>query len=136
MLTDVNYLTILAVAVAFMVLGFLWYGPLFGKQWMKLVGWTGDEKMDSAQMAKTYGLTYVGSVVMVYVLAQLVNWTNAATYMEGATVGAIAWFGFVATTKLNDVLYGKGKSWNLYLLETGYTLTALLIGGAILAVWK
>jgi hypothetical protein len=33
---SVNFLAILAAAVANLLLGFLWYGPLFGKPWMKL----------------------------------------------------------------------------------------------------
>ena len=35
----INYLAVLAAAVSNMVLGFLWYGPLFGKTWSKLMGW-------------------------------------------------------------------------------------------------
>ena len=33
----VNYLAVLAAAIASMVIGFLWYGPLFGKQYMALM---------------------------------------------------------------------------------------------------
>ncbi|MDO8488446.1 MAG: DUF1761 family protein [bacterium] len=37
-MVPVNYLAILAAAVLSMVLGFLWFGPLFGQTWMKLMG--------------------------------------------------------------------------------------------------
>lgn len=39
-MVPVNYLAILVAAVLSMVLGFLWYGPLFGKEWTKLMGVT------------------------------------------------------------------------------------------------
>jgi hypothetical protein len=37
---EINYLAILASGIIMMVLGYLWYGPLFGKPWMKLAGIT------------------------------------------------------------------------------------------------
>lgn len=37
-LTDVNWLAIVAAAVAAFVVGFLWYGPLFGKRWADAMG--------------------------------------------------------------------------------------------------
>lgn len=36
---DINWLAILAAASS-LVIGFLWYGPLFGKAWMKESGMT------------------------------------------------------------------------------------------------
>ena len=35
---NVNWLAIVAGMVANMVVGALWYGPLFGKRWMKELG--------------------------------------------------------------------------------------------------
>ncbi|MBI3341870.1 DUF1761 domain-containing protein, partial [Candidatus Curtissbacteria bacterium] len=35
---QINYMAVVAAAVVNMVLGFLWYGPLFGKPWMKMMG--------------------------------------------------------------------------------------------------
>ena len=34
----VNYWAIVAGAVLSMVIGAIWYGPLFGKKWMEIVG--------------------------------------------------------------------------------------------------
>ena len=41
--TDLNYLAILVAGISNMVIGFLWYGPIFGKMWMGLIGKTADE---------------------------------------------------------------------------------------------
>ncbi len=64
-LVPINYLAILLCGVASMVLGYLWYGPLFGKPWMKMVGMT-KEKMAAAKdsMPKTYGIMFVSSLFM------------------------------------------------------------------------
>ena len=40
---DLNYLAILVAGISNMVIGFLWYGPIFGKMWMGLIGKTADE---------------------------------------------------------------------------------------------
>ena len=32
----VNYLSVLVATIAGMVVGFIWYGPLFGKTWIRL----------------------------------------------------------------------------------------------------
>ncbi len=44
----INYLAVVVAAIANMVLGFLWYGSLFGKQWIKLSGFTA-EAMNEAK---------------------------------------------------------------------------------------
>ena len=35
---QVNWIAIVIVAVFNMILGTLWYGPLFGKLWMRIIG--------------------------------------------------------------------------------------------------
>ena len=35
----INYWAVLGAAVAMMVIGALWYGPIFGRVWMKLMGY-------------------------------------------------------------------------------------------------
>ena len=39
----INWLSVLIAVVAAQVLGFLWYGPLFSKQWMAALGWTPEQ---------------------------------------------------------------------------------------------
>lgn len=134
----VNYLAVVVAALlGGMALGFIWFGPLFGKQWMKLVGMD-QKKMDDAKkkgMGKTYVLSTLGSLVMAYVLSYFMSYAQASTVLHGLQVAFWAWLGFVATTMLNNVLFGN-KSWKLYKIEAGYQLVALLIMGVVLAVWR
>jgi hypothetical protein len=134
----VNYVAVVIAAVANMVLGFLWYGPLFGKQWMKLSGFTKAD-MDEAKkkgMGKSYGLMALGSLVMAFVLAH--SLVFAASYMHvsglsaGLQSGFWSWLGFVAPVTLGTVLW-DGKPWKLYILTNGYYLVSLLLMGVILA---
>lgn len=140
MTPEINYLAVLVAAVVEMVVGFLWYGPVFGKQWMALSGLT-SEKMDAAKaagMQKTYALMFVGSLVMAYVLAHAVIFASAYTETSGVSAGLMAgfwnWLGFVAPVTLGTVLW-DGKPWKLWTLNNGYYLVSLLLMGIVLAVW-
>ncbi len=132
----VNYLAVLAAAVASMVVGFLWYGPLFGKMWMQLMNFD-KKKIDEAKkkgMGKTYVLAYLAALVTSYVLALFVDYAKAKTIMDGAVLGFWVWIGFFATTQLGMVLW-ENKPMKLYLLNTLHYLVTLAVMGAILAVW-
>ena len=48
--TQVNWIAVLIGGVFNMVFGSLWYGPLFGKVWLKAIGKSADELESSATM--------------------------------------------------------------------------------------
>lgn len=136
MTLPINYLAIFAAAILNMAVGYAWYGPLFGKAWMKLTGRTKESiEKDKDQMPMVMGSMFIGALIMSYVLAVFISLTGASTAVMGAMIGFWAWLGFVATTMLQDVLYEK-KNKNLAAINLGYNLTVLVIGGIILAVWK
>jgi hypothetical protein len=139
-MTDVtiNLTAVLVAAVSSMVVGFLWYSQLlFGKKWMELVGMTkGHMEEAKAGMGKTYGLSFLGGLVMAYVLAHIVSLTNSVTWLAGATAGFWMWLGFVATTGANEYLFSvKPKPWALYFINQGNLLATLLVMGAVIASW-
>ena len=49
-LVPVNYLAVLLSAVSNMVVGFLWYGPLYGKEWRNLVGFNKSNQKNQKEM--------------------------------------------------------------------------------------
>lgn len=137
---EVNYLAVLIAAVASMAVGFVWYGPvLFGKAWMKLMGHT-KEAMEKAkkEMGKTYTISFVGALVMAYVLTHVVAQGQAFygtdPVMTGLMAGFWSWLGFVAPVQMTEVLFGS-KKWNLYFINTGYQLVSLLVMGVIISLW-
>ncbi len=133
---DINLWAVLAAALASMVLGTLWYGPLFGKPWMKMVGMTkaDAEKAKKDGMGKTYLLMFVSSFVLAFVLAHVIQAFGAETWQMGLAAGFWTWLGFIATKSMGGQLWRK-DSWNLYYLNNGYELLNLLIAGLILTLW-
>lgn len=131
---EVNYIAVVVAAIFSMVLGYLWYGPFFGKRWMALMG-IAPATISREGMGRTYAWGFVTALVTAYVLARFVKLAGATTIAGGVEIGFWAWLGFVATVTAASVLYEK-RSTSLYYLNNGYQLVSLAVMGAILAVWK
>ena len=139
----INYLAVLASGVAAMILGSLWYGPLFGKQWIALMGFD-QQKVAEMQakgmqaMWKNYALMFVGALIMAYVLAHGLVFGNAYLGTGGISGGLQGafwyWLGFIAPVTLGVVLW-DGKPWKLWFLNAGYYLVLLLVMSIILSLW-
>ena len=71
---------------------------------------------------------------MAYVLARFVLHYGAASILEGAVIGFMAWLGFVATVTLASVFYESRPS-RLWVINNGYLLLSLVVMGAILGAW-
>ena len=134
---NINYLALLVAAIINIVLGFLWYSPLlFGKPWMKLMGFT-EKHMQEAKkkgMTKTYIIMIISTLVMTYVLAHFVDYLEVTTVSTALQLGCWIWLGFVAPIMLGSVLW-EGKSVKLYLINVLYYLVALCLMAIILALW-
>lgn len=138
----VNYVSVLGAAVFSMVLGSVWYGPLLGSAWMKEMGYKSGKTMQDAMkksMGMTYGLMFVGSLVMAWVLSHSMVFSGMFMKTDGISTGLMtgffSWLGFVAPTSLGTVLW-DGKSWKLWKINAGYYLLSLLGMGFILGMWQ
>ena len=133
----VNYLAILVASIVSMVLGFLWYGPLFGKLWMRWMHFN-KKKIDAAQqqgMWKSYLSAFVGTLVTSLVMAGSLAYIGTRSVVDGITVAFWLWLGFVATTTLGSVLW-EGKPIKVYLLNNAYNLLNLAVMATILVLWS
>lgn len=133
---ELNWLAIVAAGVVNMVVGAVWYSPmLFGKIWMQEIGMKDGEKMGGSEMGKSYGITFLGALVMSVVVSAVIHYSGALTVTDGIMMGLWLWVGFALTLPLNDVVFGK-KTWKLYFLNAMYYFVVLIINGAILASWR
>lgn len=137
---SVNYLAILVGAVMSMVIGAIWYGPLFGKKWMEIIGVSTQDPEANKKMQKAYMPMYVVQFVLtlfqVLVLAHLI----ADTTKVGGTERAVwIWAAFVIPTLAGAVMWtnepGKNK-WVRFLIQGGYQLTIFIVFGLLLQYWK
>ena len=107
----INYLAVLVAAVVSMVLGAVWYGPLFGKKWSELMGWSSMTPEQTAEMKKaskkSYFWMFLSSLVMAYVTAWVMGVAGVTDFSGGLEVGFWLWLGFIATVSLGGVLWEK-----------------------------
>ena len=138
MAPQINYLAVVVAAVAAFALGWIWYGPLFGKAWGSMVGVNMDIKPAGSKMAKTIILNLIGTLIMAWVLDHALIFAIAYLKMGGAQGGLMGgffnWLGFIAPVTLGVVLW-ENKPWKLWFLNAGYYLVSLCVMGVILAVW-
>lgn len=139
-LLTVNYYAVAAGAVLSMLAGSIWYGPLFGKKWMEIIGVNPADTDDRKNMQKgagpLYGVQFVLSLFQVLVLAHLIADTTQATGLERSLW---IWAAFVMPTLTGTVMWtnesGKLK-WARFLIQGGYQLVMFIIFGLLLHYWK
>lgn len=128
-----NYWAILLVAITHAIIGMLWYSPMaFGKIWMNGVG---IKAKDAAKenMFKPVAINIVASLVMAFSLNYLAILTGSVTTTEYIEVAFWIWLGFIATSLFNSVIWEKQNP-NVYIINSGFWLVALIIDAGILAL--
>ena len=130
---SINYWAVLVSAFSAFFIGWIWYGPLFGKLWMKLNGFTEEElKEGGMPMPLMMGINYVAVALAALAIAVFIGAeANAGFGMFAGIMIAVFWIG---TNRLNDVLYER-KPWGLYFINFGYNVLIYAVMGAILGVW-
>lgn len=132
-----NFLAVLVAAIAGTVVGFLWYGPLFGKPWAEMMGFTPDKMTEAKKkgMTTAYTVNFIGALVMAYVLSRSLAERFIASSGPAIVLAFWIWLGFIAFVILGAVLW-EGKPIKLYLINSIYYLVSLSVMAVILAAWR
>lgn len=76
-----NFWLYFVTALVPMIVGAVWYGPLFGKKWMNVNGFT-EESLAGANMAVIFVLSYLFSVLISFFLGGIaIHQTNVFQLM-------------------------------------------------------
>ena len=132
-----NILAILGSGIASLILGFVWYGRLFGKAWAGYTGWT-EEKIKTipgSRMARTYILTFLAALVSAFVLAVLSRALGASGALDVLILGLVTGIGIAAMGFATTFLF-EHKPLGLWLIVAGYQVFYLVIAGIIVTVWR
>ena len=142
-----NGLAIAAAAASSIVIGFVWYGPLFGSAWMKEMGVAPDFKPDPALLKRSMLLMIAGAFLTALVLACSIEisrpvlsqaWQgggDAPPALFGLCVALFAWAGFYVPMLLGGVAW-ENRSWKWFGINAGYHLVAVLAAAMILVLWR
>jgi hypothetical protein len=136
-LAGFNIWAVLVSGVVSLIIGFVWYGPLFGKTWGRYTGWT-EEKIKTVsggQMARTYGLTFLAALVSAAALTIVSRWLGASGIGDGLLLGFVTGIGFTGMAFATTHLF-EHKSVGLWLIVSGYQLVYLTAAAVIVTIWK
>lgn len=162
---EINFYIFFLAALVPLVIGFVWYGPLFGNIWMKEMQFT-KESLAGKNMALTFVLCYVFSVLIAFLLQYLVIHQSGvfstllesgSTELQGETLvyfeDFMTKYGNNYRTFKHGVLHGtmsgfffvlpilsiiamfERKSVKYVAINAGYWIVTLAIMGGILCQW-
>ena len=130
---EINYLAVLVASLIGFVIGFLWYGPVFGKAWMAESGMT-EEKVQSGNMAKIFGTTFVLQLIMTYCLAMFLA-DDSIDLAMGTFYGFLTGAGWILPTIVINNLYEQ-RSFKLSFIQGGYWVVVFTLMGLVLGAWR
>ncbi len=134
----INYWAVLVAAIISMVVGSIWYGPLFGKKFMQEMGMNKLSKEEQDKMKANMMWSYVGqlvaSLVSFYVLAWFINATGGMTAGAGMHIGFLVWLGFTVPIRFGSAIWGGKMS--LFWIGIGSELITLIAVGALIGAWR
>lgn len=129
---DVNWLAVLVAALVNIAVGFLWYGPLFGKQWLAAFGKRPEELGNPTRAILTSALM---ALIAALALAMLVVTTQSSGAAGGIALGLLVAVGFVLTTQMISQAYESGPAAVRWIFIS-YQLVVLALMGLLLALWR
>lgn len=115
-----------------LILGFVWYHPkVFGTTWMKEAGLT-EEKIQSGNMAVTFGLTFLITMYMTYEMKWINHPDDLNPILHGMYHGVLNIGVFALGAIIINSLMEQ-KSMSYIFINAGYWLVLFALIGAMLA---
>jgi Protein of unknown function (DUF1761) len=127
-MSDFALWPVLAGALAFFVVGAIWYTALFGKAWQKAAGFT-DEELQNGNMAVMFGLTFLFEVLIGMVLWHLIARTGAAPHVVMMMSVGLA-VGVMAPAIGINYIYQR-KSLALFAIDVGHFVAGMAAMGGV-----
>jgi len=134
-LGSLNWLAVIVVTVAGFMIGWLWYGVLFGKAWMAEMKITPEAAAAKPNMARFFITGFVLTLISTFALAWILRGHGTASAMKGAEWGAMIGLLLVGARLANGGVW-ECRSLKLQAINVGHELVMFAVQGAILAVWR
>lgn len=123
-------LAILLSVVVYFMIGMVWYGPLFSKQWTSMNGLTPEmikntpkEKMMRG-MIMGFGSSFLTGFVIAVVLGRGMQLLDMSHWSYPLIIATILWFPFTALPFAQNYAYLQ-KPFKLLCIDAGYMLVGM-----------
>ena len=132
---DVNYLAVLAAAVAYWLLGALWYSPfLFARPWAAGANISLPEAGERPPMV-LFVTSFIAFFVAALAMAFLAGASGSDTLGEALLLGLITGVGFAVTVLLVTQAYEQRPA-VVWIINAGYNLLGFLLTAVIVSLWR
>jgi len=130
-----NWLVIICAAIAYWILGWLWYSALFGKIWVGGLEQRG-VKLEKGGMAPKMIGSFIANLVAAVIMARLIQRIGGKPdVLHGLRLGAGMGIGFSATALTIQYLW-ESKPFKLWLIDASYHVFGCILLGVILSLWR
>jgi hypothetical protein len=129
---EVNYLAVVAGAIAGGVIGAVYYGALgFADRGSRLTTGAPRPRPGPRQMA----LGMLVGLVNAWVIAVFALNLHASSIGDAVLLGVLIWFGFAATFKTAQVAF-EGRPWGLWTIQAVHDVLVEVVLAIIVTLWR
>lgn len=143
---EINYLAVFVSGVLAMIVGALWYGPIFGNAWMKVIGADKLDKESREKMQKESSLLYL--VQFIIVLVQFAALDHFFLYFADGDYVSVnliynlkytffIWFFIIVPTILGTSMWNndsKKIKITRFLIQSGYQFVIFMIIATLVSI--
>lgn len=133
---EINFPLILALGIISMLIGAIWYGPIFGKHWLKLQGANPKQLPTQSQMIPLYLIQFISTLFLIFVIYVF---TKPANHVMPELHSALWLFAGIALPILTSATIWTSHSptskAKILLIQSGYTLILFTIIGYTIQNW-
>jgi hypothetical protein len=135
---ELNWIAVILAALSSMVVGSVWYGPLFGKRWAKLAKVKLSPEIGTAEAISIYVGAFLVSLITAIVLAMSIfvayQFFGGSYLWISVVTATVLWLGFTAArVQLHDSFEGRPKQ--LTSLTLAHEWVTFVVMAVIIGVW-
>jgi xanthine/uracil permease len=137
-MVELHWLAIFLAAASTMVIGSIWYGPLFGEKWQKLAKIKPDKNFTPKKAFILYGGAFLASLLTAIVIAYVAFVANRFFHnsflQDAVVVSVVLWLGFTAARLYMHDSF-EGRSRELTLLNIGHEFVTIAVMATIIGLF-
>jgi hypothetical protein len=137
---SLNWPAIITLTVISFIFGSFWFGPLFGKIWMRIHDFEKKSKKDMEQAMKgMWKLMTAEFVANFFIIIGLACIIPAIPEYSGVRTALMVWVAFILPMCVSNILWGNDPKKYMIpkiALTSGYRLIMCLVAGYVLMVWR
>jgi hypothetical protein len=131
-LSHLNWLAIGVSAVAYFVLGSLWFGLLFGKKWMSLARVNPED--GKGKMGMLMGSAVLGAIIGSFGMAVLISILGIVSVAAAVKLSLLIGGCFIFAPMGVNFMF-ENRPVALLIIDAGYPTVGIMVCSIILSMW-